>query len=240
MVIRPAIPNGYSFVHPLKTSAHRRMTPTSIAALVAVGAAHLGLAVYLYGAHFAPAQLATPPDPAPVFIEIPRLAPEPPPTPAHRLQPRTLPVHVEQRVAIQADQTIEVQPPPRTPQVIDTGKVSLLASDAGGEAAAPPRPRPVITDPHWLRQPTADEFADAYPRRALDVGKAGVVSLTCTVAASGDLADCSVTEESPTGWGFGAAALSLSKRFRLVPREEDGRPTGGALVRIPIRFALRN
>ncbi len=72
MVIRPAIPHGYSFVSPLKTSARRRMTPTSIAVLTAVAAAHLGLAVYLYGQHFTPSRLPTLPAQSPIIIEIPR------------------------------------------------------------------------------------------------------------------------------------------------------------------------
>ena len=240
MVIRPAAPSGYSLFNPLKTSPKRRMTPTSMAVLGAVAFAHLGLAVYLYGAHLAPSRLATLADPAPVIVDLTRLTPDPPPTPAHRPQVRTLPLHEVKRVTLQADQKIEVQPRPDAQQGPDTGKVSLLPSDGGpvAETAKPPGNPPVITNPHWLRQPTADEFADAYPQRALIANKSGFASLACTVMATGALADCSVAEEAPAGWGFGGAALSLARRFRLVPRQEDGRPTGGAMIRIPIRFVL--
>ncbi len=240
MVIRPAAPSGYSLFNPLKTSPKRRMTPTSMVVLGAVAFAHLGLAVYLYGAHLAPSRLATLPDPAPVVIDLTRLTPDPPATPADRIKARPLPLHEVKRVTLQADQKIEVQPRPDTQEAPDNGKVSLLPSDGGAiaETAKPSVSPPVITNPHWLRQPTADEFADAYPQRALIAGKSGFASLACTVMATGALTDCSVAEETPAGWGFGAAALSLAKRFRLVPRQEDGRPTGGAMIRIPIRFVL--
>ena len=241
MVIRPATPHGYLIVAPLKTTARRRMTPTSAAVLTAVAAAHLGAAAYLYGQHFAPTRLPTLSEPAPIIIEIPKPAPKPPPTTVHRLQPRQLPVHVHDRVTVQADQKIEVQPPPKTQPVIDTDKAAILPTQAGEDAAEPPSQRQhVISNPHWLRQPTGDDFADVYPQRALTAGKSGAALIDCSVAASGDLVGCRVAEEAPPGWGFGAAALALIKRFRLVPREEDGRPVGGAMVSIPIRFSLRN
>ena len=112
MVIRPAAPQGYSFVSPLKTTARRRMTPTSIAVLSAVAAAHLGLAVYLYGQHFTPSRLEARPEPPPFVIELPRLEPDKPLPKVTKPQPRTLPVHVPRHVALQQTQHIEVQPQP--------------------------------------------------------------------------------------------------------------------------------
>ena len=238
MVIRPATPNGYSFVSPLKTSARRRMTPTSVAVLAGVAAAHLGLAAYLYGQHFTPSRPEPRPDPAPLIIDLPLLDPVTPPAQTHRIPERTLPVRMENQVRLQPDRTIKVTPPPLQSQIVDPARPQVLSTPDIRAPAEPPPKTHLITNPNWLSRPTGDELADAYPQRALLAGRSGVVSLACTVLASGALADCSVAEESPGGWGFGAAALGLAKRFRLVPRLEDGSPVGGAMVRIPIRFAL--
>ena len=50
--------------------------------------------------------------------------------------------------------------------------------------------------------------------------------------------DCKVTSETPTGYGFGAAALKLAGSFKMKPETRDGEPVAGALVTIPMPFKL--
>lgn len=99
---------------------------------------------------------------------------------------------------------------------------------------APPTPS-VITNPQWLERPDARDFARYYPERALERGQEGRVNLACIVAADGRIS-CSVTSEDPSGWGFGEAALRISRHFRMAPATRDGAPTSGGRVNVPIRF----
>jgi protein TonB len=84
------------------------------------------------------------------------------------------------------------------------------------------------------RRPTAQDFAQYYPARAMDLGKEGRAILNCVVQADGLVAGCRIASETPDGLGFGAAAMRLSRLFRV---REDSRVAGSHIV-IPINFRL--
>jgi protein TonB len=58
------------------------------------------------------------------------------------------------------------------------------------------------------------------------------------VTAKGTVAGCSVVSESPADYGFGDAAIKLSRGFRMKPKRADGSPVEGGIVTIPIVFRL--
>ncbi|MEQ1619726.1 MAG: TonB family protein [Terricaulis sp.] len=74
--------------------------------------------------------------------------------------------------------------------------------------------------------------------RAYALELEGDVSLDCLVSAEGRL-DCAIVSEDPTGFGFGEAALRISRSFRMALMTLDGVPAAGGRyrMRIPFRFA---
>ncbi len=87
-------------------------------------------------------------------------------------------------------------------------------------------------------QPTAAELRAVYPPRAAAQHLGGMVNLGCDVGVSGHLERCVVISESPAGYGFGAAALTLSGKFVMEPKMQQGRAVPGGRVRLPIVFSL--
>lgn len=115
-------------------------------------------------------------------------------------------------------------------------------------AAAPPTSSPtsgpsttsLISRPRWLEQPDGGTFARFIPQRALETGQTGRVGLDCAVNGSGRLENCRVSSETPTGWGFGAAALRVPPYFRMATTDLDGQPTPGRRVRFAVTFAFED
>lgn len=113
------------------------------------------------------------------------------------------------------------------------------APETPGTATDPTPPTPpVIRNPQWIRQPTAAQMNRAYPERAAEDGIGGRAVLSCVVARGGNVGDCVIVSETPQDQGFGRAAMSLSRYFRLSPRTVDGQAVEGARVTIPLTFNI--
>lgn len=106
---------------------------------------------------------------------------------------------------------------------------------AGAASAQTPPPPSVITNPTWAARPDAEAMGEAYPGFAVSAGLDGDVTLRCTARTDGGLDLCEVRQVTPTGLGFDRAGLSLSRLFRVNPREVDGQDTK-AQVQFTIRF----
>ncbi|WP_374467895.1 TonB family protein [Phenylobacterium sp.] len=107
---------------------------------------------------------------------------------------------------------------------------ALLASPVAGQG--------LVTEPDWLRRPSGEDMADAYPMIGQVLEIEGRAVIACAVSTAGLLEGCSVVEEAPAAIGFGAASLELSRLFRMRPLSRDGEPVTGGTVRIPIAFRL--
>jgi TonB family protein len=98
---------------------------------------------------------------------------------------------------------------------------------------------PSHTDPKWRIQPNADDIGRVYPAAALKAKVKGRVMMSCETDDEGYLAQCVIKEETPSGYGFGNAALEISAYMRMTPATNYGVPTQGE-VDVPINFDLEN
>lgn len=97
---------------------------------------------------------------------------------------------------------------------------------------------PVVTNPAWLQVPGPSEFEEVYPRQAWRDDVEGKVLIQCQVGVDTTLKNCRIVSETPEDYGFGAAAMVMSRSFRVSPRKVDGKPVDGAEIRVPITFKI--
>ena len=121
-----------------------------------------------------------------------------------------------------------------------SGFVIALAWTAVAWAqSTPARPPSIVVMPDWLKKPTPADMAAVWPAEATKQGvSSGKAKIRCVVDDAGLLQNCAVTEETPSGAGFGSAALKLASAMLMKPKTVDGRAVGGAVVTIPIAFTM--
>ncbi|USQ94233.1 energy transducer TonB [Caulobacter sp. RL271] len=90
----------------------------------------------------------------------------------------------------------------------------------------------------WARRPSTEDFQRNYPDRAQRMEISGRAVLSCMLDERGLLTNCAVVEETPAGYGFGEAALRLSRLFRAKPRTLDGQTVGGTTVPVTLSFQV--
>lgn len=231
---------GPGLVHPLDFNERRRLR-FSRATWIATGivvAAHAGLGVALYYQRFEmPAVVALPERP-PIHVLNYRL---PPPKPVEAKTPPApnMPLN-ETPVPRTPTDTLPAVPADATPTDSTTITFDTVVKDPAPDIRTvepAPTPPAVITSPSWSRQPTSEQLMRAYPQRAIAADVAGSASLNCLVLPSGAVTDCNVTRETPGGYGFGRAAQSLSRYFRVNPRTVNG-AAEGSRVSMNLRFTL--
>jgi protein TonB len=131
------------------------------------------------------------------------------------------------------------QPPPRADAPTSFESFTLPPMEPAAALAQDPisfSPGPVLIErPHWARRPR--DLAAYFPRRALSLGVEGQVELDCLVSTQGAL-DCAIISETPLNWGFGAAALRISRDYRMLSARQDGGPVQGRYrMQVPFRLA---
>jgi len=98
---------------------------------------------------------------------------------------------------------------------------------------------PLIGKPRWVALPTPQQMNEGLPSADAGSGVSSArVVLSCAVVEGGKVGGCAVSEETPAGKGYGAAALGVSRYFALSNWTLEGLPTVGGQVRIPIRYEL--
>ena len=91
----------------------------------------------------------------------------------------------------------------------------------------------------WINYPTLAEINPYWPVVARKARMSGHVVLGCELRRPGKPDRCWLLSEQPSGYGFGRAALRMSRIFRIRPVTRNGE-TFDLPVRVPVVFAAKS
>jgi outer membrane biosynthesis protein TonB len=96
---------------------------------------------------------------------------------------------------------------------------------------------PLHVPPRFDKGPTSDQMLEVYPTAALSSRTEGFVILFCVVGLGGGMTACTA-HANPSREGFERAAMKLIPDFKLQTHTDDGSPTAGTTITIPLAFVL--
>jgi outer membrane biosynthesis protein TonB len=140
------------------------------------------------------------------------------------------------QAALQLAPQFRMTPKIRGGQPMPGGSVSVpivWAGLAGGGFR--PTGQSLVLDPPWIAAPTAAEVAAAWPAEAGDL-PSGQAALRCDLDKTGGLRSCDIISENPRGRGFGKAAKTLSKAFKVSFGGNNGKDLDDFKIDVPFRF----
>lgn len=227
---------------------------------------NLGVAAGIVAAHLAvfavigrtqpdgPIALPTPP----LDVILYRLAPSPPPPPP----PPPTPTRVQGGGAPAAPSRVHTPPPPKTPPPDSPPAPVVQAPEQPLVVGVAPTTSPTPgfgqggegngtgtgvgdgdgpgsgSGPMIIRGASPAEILAMAPPELRQRRRPGRASVNCEIQADTRLSGCRLVEETPSGVGFGPAAIQVVERhFRFrPPRTAGGQPVSGARVTVFVEF----
>lgn len=140
------------------------------------------------------------------------------------------------QAALQLAPQFRMSPKIRGGKPIPGGKVSVPIVWSGlANGGFKPTGQSLVMDPPWLAAPTAAQVVAAWPAEAGAL-PSGQAVLRCDLNKTGGLTSCDVISENPRNKGFGKAAKTLSKSFKVSFGGQNGKDLDDYKIDVPFRF----